>query len=159
MSVLGVVKDRQDLNSEEVSITPVAKAKKTEKTPESTKDKGKSVQKHGSPANVAKPSTDSKSKPMGQKWSEHFSRLEAMLLSETFNHPEAVFQPVVVSPPKLPPASAVDNTQPFFEPQLTDQPATLHQKPAHWPKSDNQPVPTNQPSTDWFPNRLPVLQL
>ena len=73
-----------------------------------------------------------------------------------------MFQPVVVSPVKPPPASAVDNNRPFFQPQ-TDQPATIQQEPtrspasvlqqpAHRHKSDNQPTtasshqpPTNQP--------------
>ena len=42
-----------------------------------------------------------------------FSRLEAMLLSRSFNQPEPVFQPVVVCPSKPPPAGAIDN-QPFL---------------------------------------------
>ena len=113
VSVLGVAKDRQDLNSEDVSSTPVAKAKKnmiseelssknvkdrkTQRMPESIKYKSKSVKKHMSPAKVSKPSTDSKLEAIDQKWSERFSRLEAMLLSKTFNQPEPVFQSVIVS--------------------------------------------------------------
>ena len=46
------------------------------------KDKGKSVKKP--PAKVAKPLTDYKLQQLGQKWSEGFSRLEAMFLSKTF---------------------------------------------------------------------------
>ena len=86
---------------------------KNKKT-ETTKDKGKSIER--SPVKVAKLPTDSKVEAMDQKWSEHFSGLEAMLLSQSFNQPEPVFQPVVVSPAKPPPAGDVDNTQSFFEP-------------------------------------------
>ena len=123
------MKDRQDLNSEEASSTPGVKAKNTkiseessgrntkdnriQKRPES-KDKGKSIKKHVSPAKVAKPFTDSKLEAMDQKWSEHFSRLKAMLLSKTLTQSEPVFQSVVISPAKPQPADAVDNTQPFF---------------------------------------------
>ena len=113
---------------------------KIQKTPE-FKAKDQSVKKHGSPAEVAKP-TDSKLEEMDQKWSEHFSRLEAMLLSKTFNQPQPVFEPVV-SPAKPPPANAVDNTQPFLEPKLTDRLVTLHQQPALRPKSDNWSVLTH----------------
>ena len=86
-----------------------------------------------------------------------------MLLSRAFQQPEPVFQAVVVSPAKPPPASAVDNNQPFFQAQPTNQlttiqptssQATLHQQPAHQPKSDNWPSTTtthqqltNQPAT------------
>ena len=82
-----------------------------------------------------------------------------MLLSKSFN------QPVVISPAKPPPASAVDYTQPFFEPQPTERPphqqltnrqATLHQQPAHQPKSDNRPVVTDQPATDQVSKQAPT---
>ena len=52
---------------------------------ESTKDTGKAVKKHGSPVKLSKPLTVSKLEAMDQKWSERFSRLEAMLLSKSFN--------------------------------------------------------------------------
>ena len=84
VSVLGVMKDRQDFNSEEASSTPGAKAKKIQSSEVSSsrnvkdkktdsKDKGKAVKKHVSPARVAKPSTDSKLEALNHKWSEHFS--------------------------------------------------------------------------------------
>ena len=133
VSVLGVAKDGEALNSEEESSTPGAKAKKTQSSEESrsrnvkdrkiesAKDKGKAMKK----------TTDCELEAMDQKWLEHFSRLEAMMLSKSFNPPEPVFQPVV-SQAKSTPASAVDNTQPFFDPQPTDHhsPATDH---TNWP--------------------------
>ena len=124
VSGLGVVKDRQDLNSEEASSTHGAKAKKTKSSEESssrnvkdkkTESKDKTVKKHVSLTKVAKPSTDSKMEVLDQKWSEHFSRLEVMLLSKSFNQPEPMFQPVIISPAKPPPVSAVDNTQSLLQ--------------------------------------------
>ena len=97
-----------------------------------------------SPAKTTKLTTDNKLEQLDQKWSERFSRLEAMLLSKTLNQSEPVFQSVVVPPAKPPPAGVVDNNQPFLKPQ-TDQPttsqqeptnslATVHQQPAHRPQ-------------------------
>ena len=71
VSVLGVAKDRQDLNSDEASSTPGAKAKKTQIAEISSgrsakdkktdsKDKGKAVRKHVLLARFPKPATDSK---------------------------------------------------------------------------------------------------
>ena len=70
-----------------------------------------------SPAKSNRATTDSKLQLLDQKWSERFSRLEAMPLSKNFNQQEPTFQPLVVSPTKPPPAGAVDNNQPFFKPQ------------------------------------------
>ena len=125
-----MAKNRQGLNPEEASSTPGAKVKKTKGSGESSnrnvkvrktdtpKDKSK-TKRQGSLATIAKPSTDSKLEQLDQKWSECCNRLEATLLSKTFTQPDSVFQPVVVSPAKPPPAGAVDITQPFYEPQLT----------------------------------------
>ena len=70
-----------------------------------------------------------------------------MLLSKTFNPPEPVFKSIVVVPAKFPPAGAVDNTQPFFQLQHTDQPtslpATVYQQSSHQHKTNNRPSTTN----------------
>ena len=130
VSVLGVAKDGQGLNQEEASSTPGTKVKESKEESSSSnapKEKGKSRKQ----ARVTKPSTDSKLEKLDQKWSDRFNRLEAMLLSTAFQQPEPVFQPVVVSPAKPPPVCAVDNIQPFFQPQTdhrstaTDQPTGL----------------------------------
>ena len=136
-----MTKDRQDLNSEEASSTPSGKARKhrvqksrvAEMRTPSTSVKGKSVSKLT--AKSTKPSIDTNQ--LDQKWSERFSRLEAMLLSKTFNPLELVFKPTLVAPAKPPPAGAVDNTQPFFQPQ-TDQPTTNQQEPTNSPSMVQQ---------------------
>ena len=70
-----------------------------------------------SPTKAIRATTDSKLELLDQKWSERFNRLEALLLSKTF-------QPMVVSPAKLPPEGAVTNDKPFFKPQTGNQPNT-----------------------------------
>ena len=62
-----------------------------DKKTETTKEKSKTTKKHGSPSKVVKPSTDKKLEQLDQKWSERFSRLEAMLLLKVFTQPEPVF--------------------------------------------------------------------
>ena len=110
-----------------------------------------------SPAKNPKLTTDNKLEQLDQKWSERFSPVEEMLLSKTFNQPAPVFQSVVGSSTKPPPACAVDNNQPFLKPQThqpttsqqepTNSPATVHQQPANRPKTDNWPSSTDQPFT------------
>ena len=82
-----------------------------------------------------------------------------MLLSKTFNPPEPMFKPTVVVPAQPPPAGAVDNAQPFFQPQHTNQPtsspATVSQQPSHWTKTDNRSSATDLPQQ---PTNLPATQ-
>ena len=159
---VGVVKENQQMSS-----TPDTKARKRQSSEESnrsTKDrKSDSLVKHkgksgkNSPAKASKITTYNKLEQLDQKWSERFSRLEAMLLSMNFTQSEPVFQSVVVSPTKSPPAGAVDNNQPFFQPhndqpttnqqKLTSLPATFHQQPAHQPETGL--VLTSGPTIRW----------
>ena len=156
VSVIGVAEDGQIVSSEQASSIPGAVKVKKIKSSESNsmlvidsvntrdscgqKDKGKSSKRYSLPANSSKPSTDSKLEAMNQKWPEKFSRLEATLLSKTFRHPEQIFQSVKITPTKLPPASAVETTQPFYAPtRPTDRLAPVHQQSS---------MSTNQPCTD-----------
>ena len=129
VSVIGICTDG-DKNSEEASTTPVvAKTKKNAeslneasnvsnvkakkiKSPGTSVVKDKAKKRHSSPAK----STDSKLEAMNLKWSERFSRLEAMLLSKALSQPEPSFQPVKVTPVKPPPAGATEKVEPFFAP-------------------------------------------
>ena len=100
------------------SSTPAKVDKKHENSVESdnnskTKKTGTSVSKGSgkkSPAKNPKPTTDFKLEQLDQIWSERFSRLEAMLLSKTFNQPDPVFQFVVGPTAKPPPAGALDKS-------------------------------------------------
>ena len=95
------------------------KAKKI-KFPASSVAKDKAKKGHSSPAKSTKRSTDSRLEAMDLKWSERFSRLEAMLLSKTLSQLEPSFQPVKMTPVKPPPASATEKVEPFFAPSHPD---------------------------------------
>ena len=98
---------------------------------------------HSSPAKSTKGSTDSKLEAMDLKWSERFSRLEAMLLSKALSQPEPSFQPVKVTPVKPPPAGATEKVEPFFAPS---QPA--NRLPSSQKQSVDRPLSADQVSTD-----------
>ena len=142
VSVIGVSTDG-DKSSEEVSSTPVvAKTKKNAESlteasnvsnvkakkiisPASSVAKDKPKKRHSSPAKSTKGTSDNRLEAMDLKWSERFSRLEAMLLSKTLSQPEPSFQPVKVTLVKPPPAGATEKVEPFFAPSQknpTDRP-------------------------------------
>ena len=135
---------KTDKSLEAVSSTPeVAKTRKSDKTPDSKVAKGKSTKKkHSSPVKSTTVSTESKLEAMDSKWSERFSRLEAMLLSKTLSQPAPTFQPVKVTPVKPPPVGVLDNTEPFFAPaRSTNQLASSQQQ------ASDHSQPTDQPAT------------
>ena len=61
----------------------------------------------------SKLSTDNKLEALDQKWSEHFSRLEPVLLARSFL-PSLTFQTVKVTPTRAPPAGAVKAAAPLL---------------------------------------------
>ena len=91
VTVIGVAKDVHQASS-----TPAKVTKKRENSVESnrsTKERkaGASVSKGSvrkSPAKSTKLTTDNKLEQLDKKWSERFSGLEAMLLSESVNQPD-----------------------------------------------------------------------
>ena len=160
VSVIGLAEDNELKSSEEASTTPVgakvkktnksleaasstpevAKIKKPDKTPDSKVAKGKSAKKrHSSPVKSSTVSTDHKLEAMDLKWSECFSRLEAMLLSKSQS--SCTFLPVVkVTPVKPPPAGALDTSEPFFAPTTsTDLLLTAQQ-------ASDRPQPVDRPA-------------
>ena len=160
VSVIGLAKDNETVNSEEMSTTPAGakikkisksseavsstpeavKAKKPDKTPDTKVAKGKSSKKrHSSPAHSSTVSTDNKLEAMDLKWSERFSRLEAMLLSKSISQPAPAFQSVKVIPVKPPPAGALDTTRPTDLPPAVQQ-ASLRPHPVDRPLTTDQPV-------------------
>ena len=101
-----------------VSVVGVAstESRAVESLENTSKEKQK--KKHSTP--VKKCTNDAKLQAMDQKWSKHFSCLEAFLLSKSLGKSELTFQTVNI-PAKTPPASAVKVTEPFVTPsQLTD---------------------------------------
>ena len=69
-----------------------------------------------------------------QKWSDHFNKLEALLMARTLDW-EPTFQTVKVAPTHSPPASVVRSTNPFS-------------KPADRPTSQSTPSSSDLPGTD-----------
>ena len=118
VSVIGV-STNGDRSSEEASSTPVVvKAKKSAesfeevsnvsnvktkkiKSPASSVAKEKPKKRQSSPTKSTKGTTDCKLEALDLKWSERFSRLEAMLLSKTLSQPEPSFQLVKLLQPDL----------------------------------------------------------
>ena len=115
-STLVVVKAKKNAESlEEVSNVSNMKTKKI-KSPASSVAKEKPKKRQSSPTKSTKGTTDCKLEALDLKWSERFSRLEAMLLSKTLSQPEPSFQPVKVIPARPPPAGATEKAEPFFAP-------------------------------------------
>ena len=97
VEVIGVVRDAQ--SSQATSVPPEKKAKKLP-------SKSKKV--------VTPSSADSKISDLDQKWSERFSRIEALLLSKSFQ--PSFSSEVRVSPTHTPPAGIRKDSEPFFQP-------------------------------------------
>ena len=97
-----------------VSVVGVASTdSKPMKSPETdTKDKQK--KKHSTL--VKKFTTDAKAEAMDQRWSERFSRLEALFLSKSMEKSDPTFQTVKMLA-QSPPASAVKGSEPFILPK------------------------------------------
>ena len=166
MSVIGVSTDG-DKSSEEASSTPVVaktkknaeslaevsnvsnvKAKKV-KSPASSLTKDKPKKHHSSPAKSTKGTTDNRLEAMDLKWSEIFSRLEAMLLSKTLSQPEPSFQPVKATPVKPPPAGATEKVEPFFAASHpVNRPSASQKNPTDRPQHVDQPLSSDQLTTD-----------
>ena len=165
VSVIGLASETEAANSEEMSTTPAGrkikktiksseavsstpeavKATRSDKTPDTKMTKGKSSKKrHSSPTKSSAMSTDKKLEAMDLKWSERFSRLEAMLLSKAISQTTPAFQSVKVTPVKPPPAGAFDTSEPFFAPtRSTDLPSTA--QPASLRSHPDRPLITDQP--------------
>ena len=99
VSVIGVVGES---SSAQTSSAPPEKKSKKDKAP----TKGKK--------SVEVSSTDSKISQLDDKWSERFNRLEALLLSKSFQ--PAFSSEVRVTPTHSPPADIAKDTEPFFQP-------------------------------------------
>ena len=72
---------------------------------------------------------------MEQKWSDHFNRLEALLLAKTLDR-EPTFSAVKVTPTHAPPASAI-SSEPFLN--QSGQPSVSSQ-PSHRPAASTSPA-------------------
>ena len=156
VSVIGVVKNGEPKNSEEASNTPTGgKVKKNavsseeasssptkaNKSPEDGVVKDKAKKKPSPPTRSTRPTTDSKLEAMDTKWSERFSRLEALLLSKSLSQTEPCFQQVKITPVKVPPAGVSHSAEPLFETApLTNRPKSPLPLTSDRPLSSHRPV-------------------
>ena len=103
-----------------------------------------------------KSSQDARFDQLDQKWSEHFNRLEALLLSKSLEQPAPAFTTVKVTPTHSPPKT-VASSKPFIKPQptpttdrppvmSTDLPGSVQTAFKSTSKSTTGKVLTDQPS-------------
>ena len=135
VSVIGVVGQAAVDKSPASSSVPPEKKLKKDKLPAKVK---KSSDSSDSKAKKTSDSTDTRFAELHSKWSEHFNRLEALLLSKTLQ--PAFSSEIKVTPPRSPPANIPKDSEPFFQPTRctgTDFSAEMHQS-ASQPESDSQ---------------------
>ena len=135
VTVVGVVDDQVILQSPG-SSSGAEKKKKDKKT---TSEKPKSSKSSDKPSKSvetrpSRSSSDDMIDELDKKWADHFNRLEALLLSKSFDQPEPTFQAPKVAPTHPPPVGAVKASAPFMRPS-TDQPASSDLP------GTNQPIP------------------
>ena len=105
VSVIGAVSDKASVSSPPDSV-PDKKPKKDK--PSTSKSKKM----------VEKSTTDKKMEELDQKWSDRFNRLEALLLSKSF---QPTFSSAVkVTSTHSPPSSIAKDTEPFFQPTSSE---------------------------------------
>ena len=138
VSVIGVVDGQGSLKSPAPVPPPDKKPKKDNKTSKKEKSPSTKMSKH---------STDEKFAEMDSKWSEHFSRLEALIMAKSF---EPTFSSKVkVTPTHSPPHDVGNTTEPFIRPSTSKLTGTGFSAAKHQPTS--QAVTSQQASTTKFP--------
>ena len=138
MSVIGVVDGQGSVKSPAPVPPPDKKPKKDNKNSKKEKSPSTKMSKH---------STDEKFAEMDSKWSERFSRLEALIMAKSF---EPTFSSKVkVTPTHSPPHDVGNTTEPFIRPSTSKLTGTGFSAAKHQPTS--QAVTSQQPSTTKFP--------
>ena len=111
------------------------------------KDNNKSSKKEKSPSTkVSKHSTNEKFAEMDSKWSERFSRLEALIMAKSF---EPTFSSKVKVAPTHSPHDVENMAEPFIRPSTSKLTGTGFSAAKHQPTS--QAVTSQQASTTKFP--------
>ena len=138
VSVIGVVDGQGSVKSPAPVPPPDKKPKKDNKTSKKEKSPTTKASKH---------STDEKFAEMDSKWSERFSRLEALIMAKSF---EPTFSSKVkVTPTHSPPHDVENMAEPFIRPSASKLTGTGFSAAKHQPTS--QAVTSQQASTTKFP--------
>ena len=152
MSVIGVVDKQGSVKSPAAVPPPDKKPKKDNKISKKEKSPSTKVSKH---------STDEKFAELDSKWSERFSRLEALIMAKSF---EPTFSSKVkVAPTHSPPHDIENMAEPFIRPSTSKLTGTGFSAEKHQPTS--QAVTSQHASTTKLPGtgfsankRLPTSQ-
>ena len=129
VTVVGAVDGQGILKSPGLSSGKKKKTVSSDKPKVVPKDNKSNAEKPSkSSVKPHKSSVDSRIDDLDQRWSDRFSRLEALLLAKTLDRPEPAFTSVKVAPAHSPPAGSVISSKPFIRPsdaaQGTDTPVT-----------------------------------
>ena len=138
MSVIGVVDGQGSVKSPAPVPPPDKKPKKDYRNSKKEKSPSTKVSKH---------STDEKFAEMDSKWSERFSRLEALIMAKSF---EPTFSSKVkVAATHSPPHDVGNTTEPFIRPSTSKLTGTGFSAAKH--QLTSQAVTSQQASTTKFP--------
>ena len=138
VSVIGVVDGHGSVKSPALVPPPDKKPKKDNKNSKKEKSSSTKMSKH---------STDEKFAEMDSKWSERFSRLEALIMAKSF---EPTFSSKVkVTPTHSPPHDVGDTTEPFIRPSTSKLTGTGFSAAKH--QLTSQAMTSQQASTTKFP--------
>ena len=140
VSVIGVVDEQGSVKSPAPVPPPVKKPNKDNKNSKKEKSPSTKASKHST-------GTDEKFAELDSKWSERFSRLEALIMAKSF---EPTFSSKVkVVPTHSPPHDVENMSEPFIRPSTSKLTGTGFSAEKHQPTS--QAVTSQQASTTKFP--------
>ena len=143
MFVIGAV-DEQGTVKSPASVPPPDKKPKKDNKKDNKKEKSPSTK-----ASKHSPSTDDKFAKLDNKWSERFSRLEALIMSKSF---ELTSSKVKVTPTHSPPHDVENVSEPFIRPSTSTMlPGSGFSAEKHQPTS--KAVTSQQTSTTKFPGK------
>ena len=116
VTVVGVVDDQGIVKSPGSSSDKKKKASVDKVKPQTSKESKADKPSKSLPSKSHRSSQDSRIDELDQKRSEHFNRLEALLLAKSLEQPEPIFSTVKVTPTHSPPHSSVVSSKPFIRP-------------------------------------------
>ena len=145
VSIIGAVADQGSVKSPAPIPPPDKKPKKDHKK-DSKKEKSPSTKASKSHS----PSTDAKITEPDNKWSERFSRLEALIMAKSFEPTPTFSSTVKVGPTHSPPHDVENVSEPFIRPFTSPTlPGSGFSAEKHQPTS--KAVTSQQTSTTKFP--------
>ena len=140
VSVIGVVDEQGSVKSPAPVLPPDKKPKKDNKNSKKEKSPSTNASKHST-------GTDDNFTELDNKWSERFSRLEALIMPNSFE--PAFSSKVKVTPTHSPPHDVENVSEPFIQPSTSKLPGSGFSAEKHQPTS--KAITSQQTSTTKFP--------